>query len=92
MSMSALNPAQIPFWFIWSGYFLSMGWLHAGASYFNFYTLGTGLGTLGGLAVYMYGGNWLVTKWKTSNRTLNQVMGLVFFLVAVIQLYRIVWT
>ena len=91
MSMSALNPAQIPFWFVWSGYFLNMGWLHAGTVYFNFFTLGTGLGTLGGLAVYMYGGNWLVRNWRTSNRTLNRLMGLVFILAAVIQLYRIIW-
>ena len=91
MSMSALNPAQIPFWFIWSGYFLNMGWLHPGAGYFNFFTGGSGLGTLGGLAVYMYGGNWLVTKWKTSNRALNQMMGFVFVLAAVFQLYRMIW-
>lgn len=92
MSMSALNPAQIPFWFIWTGYFLNMGWLPAGTSYFNFFTLGSGIGTLGGLAVYMYGGNWLVSKWNTSNRVLNRVMGLVFILAALLQLSRIIWS
>jgi uncharacterized membrane protein YdjX (TVP38/TMEM64 family) len=67
-----------------------MGWLHAGSNHFNVFTVGTGLGTLGGLAVYMYGGNWLAGKSKTSNRTLNQVMGFVFVLAALIQLYRII--
>jgi threonine/homoserine/homoserine lactone efflux protein len=89
MSMSALNPAQVPFWVIWSGYFLNQGFLKPGFTYFNIYTLGTGLGTLGGLVLYLYGGNWLVTKMKTSNRTLNKMMGIVFFLAALAQLYRV---
>jgi glycine cleavage system regulatory protein len=36
----------------------------------------------------MYGGNWLITKMNTSNRTLNLVMGIIFFIAAVAQLYR----
>jgi len=89
LSMSALNPAQIPFWFIWTGYFMSQGWLKPGFTIFNIFTLGAALGTLGGLAVYMFGGNWLVVKMKTSNRRLNQLMGFVFILAALAQLYRI---
>ncbi len=90
MSMSALNPIQIPFWFVWSGYFLSAGWLKPGFAQFNIFTLGSALGTIGGLAVYMYGGNWLVTKMKTSNRTLNKIMGVIFMLAAMAELYRII--
>jgi len=89
ISMSALNPAQIPFWFIWSGYFMDRGWLVPGFESFNWFTLGCGLGTVGGLALYMYGGNFLVTKMKASNRTLNKIMGIVFILAAVAQLYRL---
>jgi threonine/homoserine/homoserine lactone efflux protein len=90
-SMSALNPIQIPFWFIWSGYFLSQGWLQSSFSVFNIFTLGAALGTLGGLMVYMYGGNWLVSKMKTSNRTLNKIMGVIFIIAALAQLSRLVW-
>ncbi len=89
VSMSALNPAQIPFWFIWSGYFLDAGWLSPGFVSFNFFTLGCGLGTAGGLALYMYGGNFLVIKMKTSNKTLNKIMGVIFILAAIAQLYRL---
>jgi threonine/homoserine/homoserine lactone efflux protein len=91
MSMSALNPSQVPFWLIWTGYFLNQGLLKPGIIYFNFFTLGSGLGTLGGLMVYMYGGNWLVMKMKTSNRALNKIMGIIFIIAALAQLYRIVW-
>jgi len=89
VSMSALNPAQIPFWFVWSGYFISAGWLADAKSPFNFFTAGSGAGTIAGLAVYMYGGNYLVTKMKTSNRTLNKIMGVVFIIAALAQLYRV---
>jgi threonine/homoserine/homoserine lactone efflux protein len=89
MSMSALNPVQIPFWLVWSGYFLSEGWLEPGFARFNIFTLGAGLGTIGGMFIYIYGGNWLVTKMKTSNRTLNKMMGIIFLIAAIAQLYRI---
>ena len=89
LSMSALNPAQIPFWFIWTGYFINQGLLKPGFAAFNLFTLGSGFGNLGGLIIYIYGGNWLVTKMKTSNRTLNILMGIVFIIAAAAQLYRV---
>jgi threonine/homoserine/homoserine lactone efflux protein len=89
VTMSALNPAQIPFWIIWTGYFLNLGWLKPDFTIFNFFTAGSGIGTIGGLIVYMYAGNWLVTKMNTSNRTLNQIMGIVFMIAALTQLYRV---
>jgi threonine/homoserine/homoserine lactone efflux protein len=89
LSMSALNPAQIPFWFIWTGYFINLGLLKPGIVEFNLFTLGSGFGTMGGLIIYMYGGNWLVAKMKTSNRTLNILMGIFFLIAAAAQLYRV---
>jgi threonine/homoserine/homoserine lactone efflux protein len=89
MSMSALNPAQIPFWFIWTSYFMDAGWLTRGFVSFNYFTAGAGLGTMAGLLVYIYGGNWVVKKMKTSNKTLNKVMGVIFIIAAVAQLYRV---
>ena len=88
ISMSALNPAQIPFWFVWSSYFLSLQLLNSDAKEFNLFTAGAGLGTVCGLTVYAYGGNWLVTKLKTSNQTLNKIMGLIFIIAALAQSYR----
>ena len=88
VTMSTLNPAQIPFWFVWSSYFMSVKWLYSGFGEFNLFTAGAGLGTISGLVVYTYGGNWLVTKMKTSNRTLNKVMGVIFIIAALAQLYR----
>lgn len=90
LSMSALNPAQIPFWFLWSSILLNNGTLHSNFLEFNCFTIGCGTGTIAGLALYMYGGNWLITKMNTSNKTLNIVMGIIFIIAALVQLYRMI--
>jgi len=91
LSMSALNPAQIPFWFIWSTYLLDNKVLMSNFTEFNIFTAGCGTGTICGLALYMYGGNWLITKMNTSTKTLNSVMGGIFVIAALAQLYRMLW-
>jgi len=91
LMMSALNPVQIPFWFLWTTTLFQMGLLPIQPIAFNIFTVGAGLGTIGGLAVYIHGGNWLVTKLNTSNKTLNKIMGIIFILTALLQLWRILF-
>jgi threonine/homoserine/homoserine lactone efflux protein len=91
LTMSALNPLQIPFWFLWTSTLIQAKILPVAAIPFNAFTIGAGTGTLSGLAVYIHGGNWLVTKLKTSNQTLNKIMGIVFIITALIQLYRMLF-
>lgn len=91
LMMSALNPVQIPFWFLWTTTLFQMGLLPIQPFAFNIFTVGAGLGTIGGLAVYIHGGNWLVTKLNTSNKTLNKIMGIIFILTALLQLWRIIF-
>ena len=88
-TMSALNPAQIPFWFIWSSYLIGLHLLHPISAEFNLFSLGCGIGTICGLAVYMYGGNWVITKMKAGTKILNLIMGCIFIFAALAQLYRI---
>jgi threonine/homoserine/homoserine lactone efflux protein len=90
-SISALNPLQIPFWFLWSTQLIQNGVLKTTTAHFNIFCLGAGLGTLAGIGVYIHGGNWAITKMKTSNKTLNLIMGCVFFITALIQLYRMLY-
>jgi putative Ca2+/H+ antiporter (TMEM165/GDT1 family) len=91
LMMSALNPVQIPFWFLWTTTLFQMGLLPSSTNAFNYFTVGAGTGTIAGLAVYIHGGNWLVNKLKASNKTLNQIMGIIFILTALLQLWRIVY-
>ncbi|HCL05813.1 MAG TPA: lysine transporter LysE [Chitinophagaceae bacterium] len=89
--MSALNPIQIPFWFLWTSTMIQTKVLPITPEAYNMFTAGAGLGTIGGLALYIHGGNWLVKKNNASNKTLNQIMGVIFIITALIQLYRMVY-
>ncbi len=91
LMMSALNPVQIPFWFLWTSTLIQTNVLQVASLPFDLFTIGAGLGTITGLAVYIHGGNWLVARHQTSNKTLNQIMGIIFMLTALIQLYRMLF-
>jgi threonine/homoserine/homoserine lactone efflux protein len=90
LSMSAVNPAQIPFWFMWSTYLLSTKVLVPDQLAFNIYTLGIGVGTLLGLALFIFAGKWVMNKVKGSHKWLNLAVGIVFLLSAIIQCYRVI--
>ena len=89
--VSGINPAQIPFWFLWSTQLLNSKVLSPTNAQFNLFTAGAGLGSLAGLALYIHGGKWLITKLKTSNRALNIFMGIVFILAGLFQLYNMLF-
>ena len=91
LSISAVNPVQIPFWITWSLYLINAKMLHPIAVEYNYFTIGAGVGTLGGLAVYIYGGKWAIKKIKANNKSLNKFMGLVFIIVAILQLYKMIY-
>lgn len=89
ISMSAINPLKIPFWFLWSGYFLSIHLLQSTSLSFNIYTLGIGTGTIAGMILFIFGGKWLVRRLNTGQRALNLIVGLVFLASAIIQFARV---
>ncbi|MBR2647797.1 MAG: LysE family transporter [Sediminibacterium sp.] len=91
LTMSALNPVQIPFWFLWTSTLIQTKALPIETYAYNCFTGGAGVGTITGLAVYIHGGNWLVAKLNASNKTLNKIMGIIFIITACIQLWRMIY-
>ena len=91
VSISAINPVQIPFWFIWSTQLIQGKVLHTTFLDFNLFTAGAAAGSIMGLAVYVYGGKWVIAKMKASNKQLNTFMGIVFILAALWQLYNMIY-
>jgi threonine/homoserine/homoserine lactone efflux protein len=87
--LSLINPLQIPFWFFWGTYFIHNGVVQPNGTDFNLFTIGAGIGTLSGQAIYIHGGNWLIKKLHASHRFLNILMGAIFIISASIQLYKI---
>lgn len=89
MFMCAINPVQIPFWFGWSTVLFTKKILEPVRSQYNSYIIGIGLGTLAGNAVFIFGGKWLVERIHNSEQYLNWVIGGIFAITAIIQLWKI---
>jgi len=87
--MSAINPAQIPFWFGWSTILFTKKILMPDARQYNFYIVGIGIGSIIGLSVFVFGGQLLVDKLNTNQRLLNYIIGGIFTFTALFQLIQI---
>ena len=89
MFMCAINPVQIPFWFGWSTVLFNKKILKPINSHYNIYIIGIGLGTLMGNCIFIFGGKWLVSRIANSMQYINWVIGGIFAITAIIQLYKI---
>jgi len=87
-SMSAVSPAQIPFWFGWSTVLLTKKILLPVNKHYNFYIIGIGLGTLIGNCVFIFGGRLVADKLKNSHHIINWVIGGIFLVTALIQIWK----
>jgi threonine/homoserine/homoserine lactone efflux protein len=90
LGMSAVNPVQIPFWFGWSTVLFTKGVLLPKNSHYNLYIVGIGIGTLIGNMVFIFGGKLIADKINTNQHILNWVIGGIFALTALIQVYKII--
>ncbi len=87
--MCAINPVQIPFWFGWSTVLFNKKVLLPQNSNYNSYIVGIGLGTLAGNCVFIFGGKFIAEKLNANQHILNWVIGGIFTITALIQLYKI---
>lgn len=88
LTMSALNPVQIPFWFGWSTVLFTKKILQPRASHYNFYIVGIGLGTLCGNCVFIFGGRLVASKINNNHDVLNYIIAGIFTITAIIQAWR----
>jgi hypothetical protein len=89
-TMCAVNPVQIPFWFGWSTVLFTKKVLLPKANNYNSYILGIGIGTLLGNCVFIFGGQLIVEKLNANEHVLSWVIGGIFALTALIQIWRMV--
>jgi hypothetical protein len=87
--LCAINPVQIPFWFLWSTYLISNKKLEPRNNQYNLYCVGIGIGTLLGEGIYVFGGEWLVKIVGAKQQQISYFVGGIFLLTALIQLYRV---
>jgi hypothetical protein len=87
--LCAINPVQIPFWFLWSTYLVSNKKLETRNDQYNLYCFGIAIGTLIGEAIYVLGGEFLVNSIGANQSQINYFVAAVFLITALIQLYRV---
>lgn len=88
--MCAVNPVQIPFWFGWSTVLFTKKVLLPRNDHYNSYILGIGVGTFIGNCIFIFGGLLIANKIQNNQYILNWVIGGIFTLTAIIQLWKIV--
>lgn len=86
----AINPVVVVFWFGWSTVLFTKKILKPVNSQYNSYILGIGLGAFLGNCVFIFGGNFLYRKIANAQQYMHWVIGGIFALTALIQLYKII--
>jgi len=87
--MCAVNPVQIPFWFGWSTVLFTKKILQARNDHYNSYIIGIGIGTFIGNCIFIFGGLLIANKISNNQHILNWVIGGIFTLTALLQLWKI---
>lgn len=88
VTMSALNPMQIPFWFGWSTVLFTRGVLKPLSAWYNMYIVGIGIGTFAGNAIFIFGGRLIVDSLNANQNILNWIIGGIFAVTALILLWK----
>jgi len=88
--LSAANPLHIPFWLGWSTVLLNKNILLPSAGYYNWYITGIGTGTMLGFMVFVYGGNYMVSRITHHQEIVHLSIGSVLLLTAIIQVKKMI--
>jgi threonine/homoserine/homoserine lactone efflux protein len=89
-AMSAINPAQIPFWFGWSTALFTKKILQPRNDHYNMYIAGIGIGTFLGNSIFIFGGQLIVSRLNANQGLISWIIGGVFAVTAIIMSWRIV--
>jgi len=88
VSMSAVNPMQIPFWFGWSTVLFTKKVLLPRADHYNSYIVGIGFGTFIGNCIFIFGGHLMVDRLNANQNVVNWVIGGIFAATALIMAWK----
>ncbi|NII27951.1 LysE family transporter [Pseudoflavitalea sp. X16] len=88
ITMSAVNPMQIPFWFGWSTVLFTKKVLLPQSDHYNMYILGIGTGTFIGNCIFIYGGHLMLDRLNANENVVNWIIGGIFAITAIIQGWR----
>lgn len=90
--MMGINPVQIPFWGAWSTILFQKKIMATKPLHYFIFTLGVATGSMSASLVFIYSGIFLAENTRGNLNGVNWIVGGVFLIIAMIQLYRIIFT
>ncbi len=76
--LSALNPLHIPFWMSWNRVLSSRKQLQDNVRSYTAYILGIGLGSIGGLLIFIFAGTRIVGNYAQYQIVINICLGILY--------------
>ena len=89
LMMRAISPAAIPFWLGWSSVLYAKGIMQDKKGFYNGYLLGIAIGTFAAHCVFIFGGKMAVQKLDAGQEEINFVIGCIFSITAILQIWKI---
>ncbi len=90
--MNALNPLQIPFWFGWSTVLFSKKILEPRWKHYHLFVMGASVGFSAALLLFIFGGSLIAEKISNHQKVVYVVIGLVFLVTGIIQVWKMIKT
>ncbi len=86
--LGIFNPVQIPFWLIAGSYLIANEWITTKGIGLEIFALGAALGAFCSLYLFARFANYTQNKFSLSKHSINKYIAGMFFLLALIQLFR----
>ena len=86
--LSVVNPLAIPFWLVWATYLSQKGFpiLDGGVNMYSF-ILGISIGSIATLMTYAYLSKLILSKIKSFNKWINQIIGVILLGLGIFQVF-----
>lgn len=91
LAMSAINPAQIPFWFAFSALLYDRKILRPEPRSYAVYLAGIAAGSLLASGVFIFGGRFLLQQLSANQKSMQLIVGVCFSLAAAWQLWQLIF-
>ncbi len=87
--LSTLNPMHLPFWMSWNNVLRSKQKLLRTNGIYVSYLIGIGLGSIGGLLIFILLGNYFLESFNQFVQTISLIIGCIYFSFAVYMIFSL---
>lgn len=90
--ISIINPIHFPFWMGWSVVLMDRNILFPKTNHYNWYVVGIGIGSMLGFAVFIYGGEYLLTTFSENQDIILSLFGIALLIATGLHIRKMLLT